>query len=56
MSLLVTTLLEALSSLEDARINYIEQHAARAGIDPDRLESARCSSPRLFDCSVHSVT
>jgi hypothetical protein len=50
---LVPALLEALSSLEDARLNYIEQHAGNMGIDaggaaraPRRRPSAACPPPQ----------
>ena len=33
---LVPPLLEALSGLEDSRLNYIEQHAERLGMDAGR--------------------
>ncbi len=39
-------LLEGLSSLEDARLNYLEQHANRLGIDSERLDTARSSAAR----------
>ena len=32
--------------VQDARLNYIEQHAARVGIDSERLESMRVSASR----------
>lgn len=32
------------SGLEDSRLNYVEQHAARLGLDATRLESARVSA------------
>ena len=37
-------LLESLSSLEDQRINYLQQHVARAGLDEGRLENLRISA------------
>jgi len=43
---LVQAMLEGLSSLEDSRLNYIEQHAERLGMDADRLDSARTSAAR----------
>lgn len=43
---LVTAMLESLSSSEDARLNYIEQHAERMGLDQDRLEGVRVSASR----------
>lgn len=42
----VQAMLEALSSLEDARLNYAEQHAERLGFDQEKLESARVSASR----------
>ncbi|KAL6762246.1 proteasome stabiliser-domain-containing protein [Haematococcus lacustris] len=41
---LVQALLEGLSSLEDTRLNYIEQHANRLGLDAERLDSARTAA------------
>ena len=42
MPALISCMLESLSSLEDSRLNYIEQHAERAGI--------RCArAPLLFN-------
>ncbi|KAK2079946.1 hypothetical protein QBZ16_002341 [Prototheca wickerhamii] len=38
---LAPALLEALSGLEDARLNYVEQHAAALGLDAERLDEAR---------------
>jgi len=35
-----------MQSLEDSRINYIEQHAASAGLSEDKLSSARVSASR----------
>lgn len=46
LPLLVPPLLESLSSLEDARLNYIEQHAGRLGLDNEKLEGARVSASR----------
>ncbi|GLI60137.1 hypothetical protein VaNZ11_002209, partial [Volvox africanus] len=43
---LVPALLEALSSLEDVRLNYVEQHAERLGLDSERLEGARVAAAR----------
>ncbi|MEW5319235.1 MAG: hypothetical protein WDW38_010400 [Sanguina aurantia] len=43
---LVVTMLEALSNLEDARLNYVEQHAERMGFDNDKLEGARVVASR----------
>lgn len=43
---LVPPLLESLSSLEDMRLNYIEQHAGRMGLDSERLEDVRVSASR----------
>ncbi|KAK9795879.1 hypothetical protein WJX73_005986 [Symbiochloris irregularis] len=39
-------LLESLSGMEDARLNYIEQHATRAGIDSEKLENLRVSASK----------
>ncbi len=39
-------MLEGLSSFEDARLNYLEQHAERIGIDSEKLDSARSSAAR----------
>ncbi|RMZ55804.1 hypothetical protein APUTEX25_005845, partial [Auxenochlorella protothecoides] len=41
---LVPPLLEALSGLEDSRLNFVEQHAAGLGLDTDRLDGARASA------------
>ena len=41
MKEIITPLLESLSGLEDARLNYIEQHASRFGVDASELENAR---------------
>ncbi|KAK3264270.1 hypothetical protein CYMTET_26979, partial [Cymbomonas tetramitiformis] len=43
---LVGCMLESLSSLEDSRLNYMEQHAERVGISQEKLENARLSSSR----------
>ncbi|KAK9834910.1 hypothetical protein WJX81_007994 [Elliptochloris bilobata] len=43
---LVPALLEALSGLEDSRLNYVEQHSERLGLDAGRLESLRVSASR----------
>ncbi|GAX79566.1 hypothetical protein CEUSTIGMA_g7007.t1 [Chlamydomonas eustigma] len=43
---LVQSMLEGLSSLEDARLNYIEQHADKMGLDQEKLESARVAASR----------
>ncbi|KAI3837921.1 hypothetical protein MKX03_019436 [Papaver bracteatum] len=40
---LVCCMLESLSSLEDQRLNYVELHAANAGIQTDKLENLRIS-------------
>ncbi|MCL7022732.1 hypothetical protein MKW94_004116 [Papaver nudicaule] len=40
---LVSCMLESLSSLEDQRLNYVELHAANAGIQTDKLENLRIS-------------
>ncbi|EFN52702.1 hypothetical protein CHLNCDRAFT_138705 [Chlorella variabilis] len=44
MPLLVPAMLESLSGLEDSRLNYIEQHAERLGLDAGRLEGARVAA------------
>lgn len=33
-------------SLQDTRLNYVEQHASRLGMDSSRLEAARVSASR----------
>ena len=38
---MVKCLLEALSSMEDSRLNYIEQHAPAIGLSTEKLEHAR---------------
>ncbi|GFR47108.1 hypothetical protein Agub_g8793, partial [Astrephomene gubernaculifera] len=43
---MVPALLEALSNMEDARLNYVEQHAERWGLDAERLEGARVAAAR----------
>ena len=43
---MVKCLLEALSSTEDSRLNYIEQHASAIGLSQDRLEHARLQSAK----------
>ncbi|CAG9462820.1 unnamed protein product [Pedinophyceae sp. YPF-701] len=43
---LVPTLLEGLSGLEDARLNYVEQNASNFGISSSRLEQARVSASK----------
>ncbi|XP_057441454.1 uncharacterized protein LOC130733331 isoform X2 [Lotus japonicus] len=43
MSDLVCCMLESLSSLEDQGLNYVELHAANAGIQTEKLESLRVS-------------
>ncbi len=35
-----------MSSLEDARLNYVEQHVERLGMDAGRLEDARVAAAR----------
>eukprot|EP00878_Enallax_costatus_P009355 GHUV01009777.1.p1 GENE.GHUV01009777.1~~GHUV01009777.1.p1 ORF type:complete len:703 (+),score=264.85 GHUV01009777.1:111-2219(+) len=42
----VPVLLEALSGMEDARLNYVEQHASAIGIDAERLAAARLAAAR----------
>ncbi|KAL4530388.1 hypothetical protein Ndes2437B_g03884 [Nannochloris sp. 'desiccata'] len=44
LSVVVPALLESLSGLEDSRLNYVEQHAERLGLDAGKLESARVSA------------
>ncbi|PRW21127.1 proteasome-associated ECM29-like protein isoform X1 [Chlorella sorokiniana] len=44
MVALVPAMLESLSGLEDSRLNYIEQHAERLGLDAGRLEGARVAA------------
>jgi proteasome component ECM29 len=39
-------MLEGLSNLEDIRLNYVEQHAERLGLDQEKLESARVNAAR----------
>jgi len=43
---IVPALLEALSTMEDQRLNYLEQHAERWGISGDKLEGARVEASR----------
>ncbi|KAJ4724481.1 Proteasome-associated ECM29 [Melia azedarach] len=43
LSDLVSCMLESLSSLEDQGLNYVELHAANAGIQTERLENLRIS-------------
>ncbi|KAL3147888.1 hypothetical protein ABBQ32_002606 [Trebouxia sp. C0010 RCD-2024] len=40
------TMLESLSGMEDSRLNYVEQHAERIGLDSDKLESLRVSASK----------
>lgn len=47
----VPVLLEALSGMEDARLNYVEQHAEAAGIDADQLAAARLAASRSSSIS-----
>lgn len=44
MALLVPAMLESLSALEDSRLNYVELHAERLGLDAGRLEGARVAA------------
>ena len=44
MKKLVPALIESLSGLEDSRLNYIEQHAGRLGLDTDNFDAARVNS------------
>ncbi len=60
MHIIVPPLLESLSGMEDARLNYLEQHVQRLGVDVDRFEEERIrfaqSSPiaeTLDLCSKH---
>ena len=60
MQIIVPPLLEALSGMEDSRLNYLEQHVQRLGVDADRFEEERIrfsqSSPiaeTLDLCSKH---
>ena len=60
MHIIVPPLLESLSGMEDARLNYLEQHVQRLGVDADRFEEERIrfaqSSPiaeTLDLCSKH---
>lgn len=41
MEIIVPPLLEALSGMEDARLNYLEQHVQRLGIDGNKFEEER---------------
>jgi len=41
ITLIVPPLLEALSGMEDSRLNYMEQHVQRLGVDGDKFEEAR---------------
>ncbi|KAI3523966.1 hypothetical protein L1887_02516 [Cichorium endivia] len=43
LSELVCCMLESLSSLEDQGLNYVEMHAANAGIQTEKLENLRIS-------------
>jgi len=42
----VGCMLEALSSMEDSRLNYVTQHAAAAGINAEALDAARVAASR----------
>ena len=60
MHIIIPPLLESLSGMEDARLNYLEQHVQRLGVDADRFEEERIrfaqSSPiaeTLDLCSKH---
>lgn len=46
LPLLIQCMLEGLSNLEDIRLNYVEQHAERLGLDQEKLESARVNAAR----------
>ena len=46
LPLLIQCMLEGLSNLEDMRLNYVEQHAERLGLDQEKLESARVNAAR----------
>jgi len=41
MELIVPPLLEALSGMEDSRLNYLEQHVQRLGMDGNKFEEER---------------
>lgn len=43
---MVKSLLEALSQMEDSRLNYIEQHASAIGMSAEKLEHARLQSSK----------
>ncbi|KAK9810293.1 hypothetical protein WJX72_008148 [[Myrmecia] bisecta] len=43
---LTAAMLESLSGMEDSRLNYIEQHAGRLGLDSERLENMRVSASK----------
>ena len=43
---MVKSLLEALSQMEDSRLNYIEQHTAAIGMSAEKLEHARLQSSK----------
>ncbi|KAK9850611.1 hypothetical protein WJX84_005115 [Apatococcus fuscideae] len=43
---LTIAMLESLSGMEDSRLNYVEQHAERMGLDSSRLENLRVSASR----------
>jgi proteasome component ECM29 len=51
VSELAPTLLESLSATEDARLNYIEQHAASVGVSREDVQSARVSASRSHPLS-----
>ena len=44
LNVVVPALIESLSGLEDSRLNYVEQHAERLGVDAGKLESARVAA------------
>eukprot|EP00899_Mesostigma_viride_P010697 jgi/Mesvir1/19629/Mv09917-RA.4 len=43
---LATAMLESLSNLEDARLNYVEMHAAKMNLSTDKLESGRIAASK----------
>jgi|AntAceMinimDraft_1070359.scaffolds.fasta_scaffold03942_3 hypothetical protein len=45
---MVKCLLEALSSMEDSRLNYIEQHTQAIGMSADKLEHARLHAAKAW--------
>lgn len=43
---LAVVMLESLTQLEDQRLNYVEQHAERIGINSDKLENVRVAASK----------